>query len=192
MTDLVDITAYKEYAGIKSTEADAKTTALITSVSSFVKSYCNRSFIDYYATEKTEYFSEGYGLIYLQEQPLVHDTAGVPQITVSMKAYATDTYTTAVSNVDYAYDYQLEALRSLNENGFPAIPNGTKVVYKGGFSATPEDLKLGIFDLITYYLKGESSPRKSLNSNQISVEYVKSADLPAHIKRVFDLYRNVL
>jgi hypothetical protein len=190
--DLITLSEYKAYAGIKSTEQDDKLKALITSVSSFVKMYCNRTFIDYYSTDKVQYFGQGYDLLYLNEQPIVQDTAGNPELTVLVKAYAGDTHATAVADVDYVYDYELEAIKSLSEDGFPKLPNSVKVIYKGGFDQTPEDLKLGIFDLITYYMKGESSPRKSLNSNQISVEYVKSSDLPAHIKRVFDLYRNVL
>lgn len=190
--NLISLAEYKAYAGIKSTEQDEKINALITSVSSFVKSYCNRSFIDFYETDKVEYFGQGYDLLYLKEQPIVLDTSGNPQISVEIKYYPGSAYASAVADVDYNYDFELEALKSLNSEGFPKVPNGVKVTYRGGFDQTPEDLKLGIFDLITYYLKGESSPRKSLNSNQISVEYVKSADLPAHIKRVFDLYRNVM
>jgi hypothetical protein len=191
MANLITLAEYKAYAGIKSTEQDDKINALITSVSSFVKMYCNRSFIDYFATPKVEYYGQGYDLIYLSEQPIVQDTAGNPQLTVEVKAYVGDTYTTASSDIDYIYDYEIEALRSLYSDGFPAFPNAIKVTYQGGFDQTPEDLKLGIFDLITYYMKGESTPRKSINSNQISVEYVKSSDLPAHIKRVFDLYRSI-
>ena len=190
--NLITLAEYKLYAGIKSAEQDDKINALITSISSFVKSYCNRSFIDFYDTYKTEYYGQGYDILFLKEQPIVTDTSGNPELTVELKYYAGEAYQTAIADIDYIYDFELEALKSLNEDGFPKLPNAVKVTYKGGFDQTPEDLKLGIYDLITYYLKGESSPRKSLNSNQISVEYVKSSDLPAHIKRVFDLYRNIM
>lgn len=196
MADLINITEYKAFASISSTNSDASLTVLIPMVSDFVKAYCGRNFVnnttaDPVGTEApvvtntpiVEYFSNGGRYIYLREAPLISLTS------VEQKLYPGADYTAITSQIHYEYDQENECLVSLLKDGFPRMPNAVKITYTGGYSSTPEDLKLGIFALIKYYLKDESVPRKSINHNQISTEYVQSADLPAHIKRVFDLYR---
>jgi hypothetical protein len=63
-----------------------------------------------------------------------------------------------------------------------------------GYAATPADLKLAIFDLITYYLKDEHKERRTLGGasiqNQGSTSLRDSVAFPDHIKRVLDLYKN--
>ena len=58
------------------------------------------------------------------------------------------------------------------------------------------DLKLAIFDLITYYLKDEHKQRQTLGGatlqNQGTSGMKSSSDFPDHIKRVLDLYRVVV
>jgi hypothetical protein len=77
---------------------------------------------------------------------------------------------------------------------FPAGPDTVKVTYKGGFSSTPEDLKLACYDLITYYYKKESTPRKAISDGgtlaSSSTPTDKPSDFPSHIKRILDLYRS--
>lgn len=183
---LVTLEEYKTFAQISSNQQDDRITQLIPMVSFFVKNYCNRKFVDYYNVEKTEYWSDGGNFFFTDEQPIRSVTS------VEVKFAPTSAYEVLTADVDYSWDKAVDCIAALNEDGFPQFPNAVKIVYKGGYSDIPEDLKLGVLDLITYYLKGESSPRKSLNSNQISVEYVTSADLPHHIKRVFDLYRIIV
>jgi hypothetical protein len=185
-TPLVTLEEYKTFAQISSNQQDDRITQLIPMVSFFVKNYCNRKFVDYYNTAKTEYWSEGGPYFFTDEQPIREVTS------VEIKTSPSGDYVLATENVDYSWDRAVDCITALNTDGFPVIPNAVKIIYKGGYSDIPEDLKLGVMDLITYYMKGESSPRKSLNSNQISVEYVTSADLPHHIKRVFDLYRIIV
>ena len=187
MADLVTITEYKAYASISSTSSDAQLTILIPMVSSFVRTYCNRTFEDNTTATAgiTESYSGGGFLFYVKEPPVV----GI--ISMLCKTYSTGDYIEMVSEVDYEYDEDTEAIVSLWEEGFPNIPNAIKVVYNGGFVTVPADLKLGIFYLITYYLKGEMVAKKSLNSKQLAIENVSSLDLPPHIKRIFDLYRLV-
>ena len=56
MADLVTVSDYKTYAGISSSTRDATINNLKSQVSTLIKTYCGRSFIDYYSTAKTEYF----------------------------------------------------------------------------------------------------------------------------------------
>lgn len=196
MANLVSITEYKTYASIASTDSDAKLTILVPAVSNFVRTYCGRNFINQTTaapvgteapvvsqTELTQYFSDGGRLFYVNESPVIN------VISLEQKTYPGSAYSPLTEYVDYEYDISGDYFVSLCRDGFPRMPNAIKLTYTGGYTSLPEELKLGIFSLIQYYMKNESSPRKSINHNQISAEYVTSADLPPHIKRVFDLYR---
>ena len=68
-----------------------------------------------------------------------------------------------------------------------------KVVYRAGYTSTPEDLKLAVFDLIKYYLKDERKERMSIAGstieNPISTSLRNNIGFPDHIKRVLDMYK---
>ena len=71
-----------------------------------------------------------------------------------------------------------------------------RVTYNAGYAECPRDLKLAIFDLITYYVKDEHKQRQTLGGatlqNQGTSGMRTSTDFPDHIKRVLDLYRVVV
>jgi hypothetical protein len=73
MADLYTVSEYKAYAGINSTNRDAEINLLRTQISSLIRTYCGRSFTDYYATEKIEYFDTTLGdnSIFPVELPIV-------------------------------------------------------------------------------------------------------------------------
>lgn len=183
--DLISIDEYKAYAKIKSNEQDDKLNLLIPMVSELVKNYCNRRFVDWAEKEKTEYYSDGGLVVYTAEQPIITVTS------IQSKALPTETaYTELVEGVDYVIDYAKDNIFCLwGGNGFYSGPNALKIKYTGGYTLVPEDLKLGVMDLVSFYVKNESVQRKTLNSNQIAVEFKVTSDMPSHIKRVFDLYR---
>ena len=72
---ILDINTYKEYQNINSDKNDTKIIKTIHSVNAFIASYCNRSFTDYYATDKTEYFDITEKEYYPEEFPLVSITS---------------------------------------------------------------------------------------------------------------------
>ena len=49
------------------------------------------------------------------------------------------------------------------KKGFGAI----EVVYTAGYSATPKDLELALFDLVTYYLRDEHKQRQTLGGASV-------------------------
>lgn len=187
MRDLITVDDYKIYAGITSLEQDEKLDLLVPMVSNFVKSYCARSFIDNYDiassafTDITQYFSGGSDIVYTEEFPIV---------TVQSVSYSEDygqTYTTLTEYTDYVVDKQHDRVSIFNAETIES-PNYFKIIYKGGYSETPPEVKLACYDLVEYYMRKESAPRKTQGS--VSIEYVREG-LPNHIKRVLDLYRNV-
>ena len=56
MADLITRDDYKTYKGIDHFKDDTKIDALLSPISSLVKTYCGTSFIDDYSSAKTEYF----------------------------------------------------------------------------------------------------------------------------------------
>jgi hypothetical protein len=54
----------------------------------------------------------------------------------------------------------------------------------------PEDLKLAVLDLVTYYVKNDMAVHspKSPGTNTVQIEYITKNTLPAHIARVLDQY----
>lgn len=182
MKDLVEIDEYKLYAKISSTEQDERLELLVPAISSLVKSYCARSFLDYYDIDKEEYYNGGDSIYYTEEFPIR---------SITSVGYSTDygqTYTSLVAFTDFVLDKQKDRLFILGGETVD-MPNAYKITFKAGFAVLPAELKLAIFDLIDYYLKKESTPKKSAGS--VAIEYITNSDLPPHIKRVLDLYRSV-
>jgi hypothetical protein len=56
MANLITLQQYKDFAGIQGVTEDAKINVIVPAISQAVKTYCGTSFIDYYSTNKTEYF----------------------------------------------------------------------------------------------------------------------------------------
>ena len=67
------------------------------------------------------------------------------------------------------------------------------MVYNAGYAAVPADLKLAVYDLITYYLKEEYKTQRSIAGttlrNEGSTSIRNDIGFPDHIKRVLDLYK---
>lgn len=184
--DLVTKAEYKAYAGISSTNQDTAIDSIIPRVSAFIKNYCRRTFVDYVDDAKIENSSGGYGpLIYLSEYPVL-SVAGVE--------YSSDygqTYTDLVEFTDYVFDTESQSISTIDGSDWPKTLNGYIVTYNAGYEELPEELKLAVFDLITYYIKNDSSVHspKAPGTNSVQIEYITTSSLPAHIKRILDLYK---
>ena len=181
-TNLVTKAEYKAYLGISSTNSDAEIDFLIPKVSDLVKTYCRRTFIDYYDESKTEVFDGGFKEIYLKETPVVNITS------VAASEDFGKTYTSLVKFTDWVQ--KGDSIISLAPKGFPELINGYKVVYFAGYEVVPGDLKLAVLDLVEYYSKNNGAVHSSrdINPNTTQISYVSTSNLPAHIKRVLDQY----
>ncbi len=183
---LVTATEYKAYAGIISNTQDATIAILIPKVSTLVKTLCRRTFIDFVNESKVEIMNGGRGnTLFMKEYPL---------IALGSFEYSTDfgaTYTELIEFTDFAINNEDGTIVSLNERvGFIKQINGYKITYTAGYDIVPEDLKLAVFDLISYYMKNDMaihSP-KAPGTNTVQIEYVTNTTLPAHIRRVLDQY----
>jgi hypothetical protein len=184
--NLITQTEYKTYAGIKSTNYDAEIDALIPRISLFVKNYCGRTFVDYFAAPdpaKVEVFSGGFRTILPTETPIVSITKLESSVDFGK------TYKTLTQYVDWVKDG--DSIVSLWPKGFDNYVNGYKLTYFAGWDDVPTDLGLAIMDLVTYYRKSDMSVHstKAPGTNNIQFEYITASQLPAHIRRILDQYR---
>ena len=196
MANLISLHDYKTAEGIQSTKDDTKLELLITSVSQLVKTYCGNSIVDFYAdeTRKTETLSINWAsnIVQLTESPVtaVHS--------VQERENLSDSYTTLVINEDYYVDNTTDSIYRVNSNGraknWPNGPGAVKVEYNAGYASCPTDLRLAVFDLVTYYHKDEHKARQTIAGasiqNQGSTSQRNNVAFPDHIKRVLDLYKN--
>lgn len=181
--DLVTLQEYKTYAGINNPNQDTQISSIIPKVSAFVKNHCRRTFVDYVDEVKTEVFSGGLEL-YPQELPI---------IAIQGLEYSSDygkTYVNLVEYTDWVYDQVEGAIKPIQSSAFSSAINGYKLSYTAGYEVLPEDLKIAVMDLVTYYLKGDFAihSTKAPGTNSTQIEFISSNSLPAHISRVLDLY----
>ena len=183
---LITRAEYKAYVGITSPNSDAIIDAIIPKVSEFVKTYCRRTFVDYVNDSRTEVSNGGYGSrLYTKEYPIL----GISEVAISLD-YG-QTYEALVEFTDFVIDRENDAVMSLESAGFTKLINGYQITYTAGYEAIPEDLKLAIMDLVTYYVKNDMAVHspKAPGTNAVQVEYITTSALPAHIRRVLDMYK---
>ena len=195
MADLVTLQDYKDAEGITSAKEDLRISALIPSVSQLVKTYCANSIVDFYSNNKIEDFDIYWDTpaVQLTESPVVS------VVTVQERDGYDQSYTTLTTGTyEYYLDPRTDSIVRTNESGkrlnWKHGLGAVRVTYRAGYDSTPADLKLAIFDLITYYLRDEHKERRTLGGasiqNQSSTTQRNNVTFPDHIKRVLDLYKN--
>lgn len=195
MADLVTLSDYKDAEGITGPKEDLRISRIIPSVSELVKTYCGNSFVDFFSNNKIEDFDIYWDTfaVQLTESP-VNAIVSVQERSGYDQSYATLT----TGAYEYYLDKRTDSVIRTNESGsrlnWKQGVGAVKVTYTAGYSATPEDLKLAVFDLVTYYLKDEHKERRTLGGasiqNQSSSTQRDNVAFPDHIKRVLDLYKN--
>jgi len=200
MANLVTLQQYKDFAGLSGVKTDARINVIIPQVTQVVKNYCGSSIIDYYSTNKTEYFTitdKITSRIMLDESPIVS------VVSVSEREDQAESYVTLITEnsdssgkYEYIIDDMTDSIVRTSSTGTKYFPMGhkaVKVIYKAGYSATPDDLKLAVFDLIKYYLKDERKARMQIAGamveNQVSSSIRGNTGFPDHIKRILDFYK---
>lgn len=188
--ELVSLDEFKAYKKITKDDDDPKLSIMIRAASQLAKTYCRRTFVDYVATDKVEYFNgNNDAALFVDEFPI---------ISVTSVEIANDgvTYTALTEDEDYFVDYDVDTLRTVNNLSFtvgaqPAFKS-VKVTYKAGYDELPEDLKIAVMDLVEYYRQEEYTPRKAFQDSSVENLGFREggkASLPAHIKRVFEMYK---
>ena len=198
MADLITVQEYKNAEGIANAKDDSRLDIIVPQVSNLAKKYCGTSFVDYYSSDKTETFSvhdNFTSTIVVSESPLVSVTS-VKERGTYEASYETLSTSDYEYYVDTAADSIVRTTKSGTKKAFPVGVGSVQIAYRAGFSATPSDLKLALFDLVTYYLKDEHKERRTIAGatlqNQGTSGVRDNTDFPDHIKRVLDLYRVII
>jgi len=195
MADLTTLNDYKAAEGINSPKDDARLNFLIPSVSELVKTYCANSFVDYYSSNKVDTLNIDWDthIIQLTESP-VNTIVSVEERNSYGDAYVTLTTGNYEYFLDSATDSIMRTTSGSTYINWRRGPGAVRVTYKAGYATLPSDLRLAVFDLITYYLKDEHKERRSIAGasiqNQSSSSQRNNVAFPDHIKRVLDLYKN--
>jgi hypothetical protein len=183
--NLITKAEYKTYAGISSTNQDSEIDLLIPKISELIKTYCRRTFIDYYDEPLVEKTSGGFEKLLLKEAPIVQ------VLSVEKSTDYGKTYVTLTEFSDWVLDTEDNSVVSLSVQGFEKLINGYQVSYFAGYETVPEDLKLAALDLVTYYRKNDGSVHNNKSpgaGGSVQLEYIMNTNFPAHIKRVLDQY----
>jgi hypothetical protein len=200
MANLCTLQEYKDFSGLKGVQEDARINTLIPQVTQIVKTYCGTSFVDFYSSDKTEFFDIVDSLttrVMLDESPLV-SVSSVQERDDQASSYVTLITENSDSSGKYEYiiDTTTDSIVRTSSTGLVAFKKGikaVKVVYRAGYSATPADLKLAVFDLIKYYMKDERKARMQIAGamveNQSTSGITGNIGFPDHIKRILDFYK---
>jgi len=200
MADLVTLQQYKDFAGLVSLVNDARIAIVIDNVSQLVKSYCGTTIVDYASTNKVEYHNiRDTDVITLitEESPIIQ------VVSVKERKNQADAYTTLITEnsdssgkYEYIVDIQTDSITRTTSTGNKNWAQGMKAVeitYKAGYTTTPDDLKLAVFDLIKYYMKDERKERQTIAGasieNPLSSSLAGNIGFPDHIKRILDMYK---
>ena len=201
MANLISVDDYKVLKGINSTTNDERFDVILTSVSKLVRTYCNQAFDTYSGSPgKTEYFDIQWEthVVQLHESPVI-DVLNVYERYAQSEDY-TELYRDGENDCyDWYFDVVTDAIiRTTELGGYKSFPRGVgsvKVVYTAGYLEIPDDIKLAIADLVTYYYKDEYKLQQTIGATTqqgAPVTAVKNdPGFPDHIRRVLDLYRNV-
>lgn len=203
MANLFTLDDYKDYRGLTNYEDDDKINILIPAISSLIKAYTGNSFVDYNTDNgpKVETFtisSSCDSLIFLEESPIISVT------TVEERQSQADSYVELVNDgTSGKYEYVVDTktgiitrTSSTRIRYWPKGFNSVRVTYLAGYDVLPEDLKLACYDLVRYYLQDEYKLNKVAGSNSIvnpgSSSVSNDIGFPDHIRRVLDLYRELI
>lgn len=201
MANLLTLDDYKLLEGISSTQNDDKFEQLLISVSALVRTYTGQEF-NAYATApgKTDIFDIQWCSPYVQlkETPVIA-ISNVFERTTQSEAY-TELFRDGTNNkYEWYFDPNSESIIRTIEGGtykdWPVGVGSVKVVYTAGYVDIPQDLKLAVADLVTYYHKEEYKERQTIGSTTREGAGPSSVrndiGFPDHIRRVLDLYKDV-
>lgn len=200
MANLITLDEYKLLEGINSTQNDDKFEQLLTSVSTLVRSYTGQTFDEFNGSPaKTEFFDIQWDtpMVQLEETPVI-EILGVFERESQGEEYNELFRNGTNDKYEWYFDKTTESVIRTVESGhyrdWKRGVGSVKVIYTAGYTSIPEDLKLAVADLVTYYHKEEYKQNQTIGSTTregAASTVVGDSGFPDHIRRVLDLYRDV-
>jgi len=137
MADLITVQEFKNVEGITGQKEDQRLDIIVPQVSDLAKKYCGTSFVDFFSTDKTEFFNiddNFTSMIILSESP-VTTIDSVHERTTYADSYSELT----TANYEYYFDQASDAIIRTDTNGnkrsFPKAPFVSKTWKKTNSSA---------------------------------------------------------
>lgn len=193
--NLITLDEYKLSEKLQKLDQDDRYESLIAACSQLAKTYCSNTFVDYVSSDKVEEIDTEWesSLIQLLESPVISITS------IEERPRFTADYVTLVEGTDFYLDTLADVVYRMSGDSkinWATGPGAVKVTYRAGYATVPEDLKLAVVDLVTYYAKDEYKPRRTIGGSSLvndptSTQW-RNVGFPDHIKRVLDLYKTVL
>lgn len=182
---LITLEEYKGYYAISSPTHDGRLTILIDLVSELVENYISRELAPITYTNKT--FELLGTMAFLDNFPIRALT------TLEFFSSSTSTWV-AIPDTDYELDEDNGTVEIFNSVSLADTTTSRskpiRATYDGGYATLPADIKLAIFDLVTYYNKREQNPVRGMAGQSIdNSSATNGSEMPPHIKRVLSLYR---
>jgi hypothetical protein len=192
MTDLITVAEYNDAKNITSGNLDLRLAEYIPYVSKLVENYCNRTFLDYYGSPGvTEWYDAKTNLVTLLHFPVVQ----VNSVYISVDGGKTQTLIEEDESDYEGYYVDLvngQVRTQIDTYYFLTYYNTSyrslEINYNAGYAATPDDLKLAVINLCEFYIGEDYTPTKAALGTTLENPF-PSISFPAHIRRVFDLYR---
>lgn len=206
---LVTLAEVKNYLSISSTTDDDKFSNLINFASTMVENYCSRNFV---SNNYIEYLDGGRSSVMIRNIPVtkinsVQEYSGIEYIILKgplSDGALPNTRANANATIEFSWDGETGIIsRNTGDGeGFPELDlspplafrnfkKGVRIEYVGGYSATPNDIKVIVMELVEEMHKREGGISTFSLAGE-SQQLVIPRDYPPHIKRVLDLYRLIV
>ena len=166
---ILTLAEYKAYKNLTANTYDARDQVYVDYVSELIKSYCRRTFTDYYSTNLVETFRTSGSRLFLSETPIQEIVSVV------------DDKNTAVT---HTFDAKTGIL-------YGTFGSHIVVTYKGGYDGVanvPYDLKLATILMIEFYKEEHYVRSKQQNTTEVQFE-TTTENIPPHIKIILNKYR---
>jgi hypothetical protein len=204
---LVTLAEVKSYLTISGNSNDANLNLYANYASAIVESYCGRNFESAYVIE---YHDGGRSSIFANRIPInnvnaVYEYDGVQYVKLQPPTLASEMLpNVAANNMAIEYTWESTTGQLTRSSGVPiarhdidytapiAFSNykkGVKIEYNGGYDTIPLDIKTAVLDYVKMLNKQESSMQSASFQSETKQATSLSANFPAHIRRILDLYR---
>lgn len=204
---LVTIEDIRSYLTVSGTAQDANLMFYANLASAVVESYCGRSF---QSQQRTEYLDGGRASVFVKNIPINNVTAvweydGTQYVKLQPPTLAADSLPNVAANsvaIEYTWDSDtgqitrsfgasptIDELDYFSSITFTNFKRGVKVEYNGGYDTIPLDIKMTVLDYTKMLHKQDQGMQVINFQGETKQATSLSANFPAHIRRVLDLYR---
>lgn len=177
---IINLQDYKQYSGITNISQDATLQYLVDFANGFIQEYCGCSFAEEVVlgrratAERNMIILPEYPILSVEEIRYLHK--GVSIYTVPTEDFLLDAPTGIIE--------LLGKLPSTNER------YNVSIDFTHGYSSAPTPLKIGAFELITYFNKREFNQARGTSGGDTTT-FIDPKVLPVQIRATLDMYRVV-